>query len=155
MADGSSVLCKESGDITIPIKRKQGPNFKLTLKDVLIVPFLDKRLFSVESLISKENNWVQFSRDSIHSGIKSGPNIRIPITSLQSTALVVINQEKLETPDTQKKKVPEEVIHNRLHRSHGALATIRQENLWEDVEITPSPDLYILQADDNQDCVKK
>ena len=98
MADGSSVLCKEAGDVTIPIKRKGGPNYKLTLKDVLIVPFLDRRLFSVESFLSKGNNWVQFSRDSIHLGIKSGPNIRIPITSVQSTALVVIDKEGSQDP---------------------------------------------------------
>ena len=144
MADGSSVICKEAGQISIPFNRKNGEPFYLVLKDVLIIPSLDRRLFSVNSFLNKGNNWVQFSRGFIQLGIRKGPNIKIPITSLQSSAMVVIDKEK-EKSDTRqrpKKKITSDIIHERFHRGHGAIATIMDEDLWDDVQVTPGQDKF-------------
>ena len=89
LADGSSILCNQMGAIDIPIRSKAKDIGKLILEDVLIVPNLDRRLFSVSSFLSKGNNWVNFTKDQINLGIKHGPTINLPITSLQSNAFVV------------------------------------------------------------------
>ena len=48
----------------------------------------------VNVFLSKDHNWVHFSRHMIKLGIKDGPSIQIPITSLQSNALVVEHNHK-------------------------------------------------------------
>ena len=61
----------------------------LILEEVLIVPNLDRRLFPVHAFLSKGHNWVYFSQTEIQLGIKNGPSINLPVTSLQSNAFVV------------------------------------------------------------------
>ena len=61
----------------------------LRLDNLLIVHSLDRRLFSVNSFLQNGSDWVHFENNSIHLGIKDSPKIRIPITSLQSNALIV------------------------------------------------------------------
>ena len=116
MADGSSIICKEAGEITIPIRTSKSQTYNLKLKEVLIIPNLDRRLFSVNSFLNKGNNWVQFSPEHIELGIRSGPKLRIPITSLQSSAMMVTNPRKkygktsiINSPKTdniKKRKIP-------------------------------------------------
>ena len=151
LADGSSVLCKHMGSISLPISKNNKVIGSLVLEDVLIVPNLDRRLFSVNAFLSKGHNWVHFSRHMIKLGIKDGPSITIPITSLQSNALVVEhnhNQKLKEFPSSSqqnkglknKMKLDTGLLHNRLHRPAGVLATIRAHDLWRDVDITQSID---------------
>ena len=64
LADGSSVICKSSGSIIIPIIKNKMDLGTLKLEDVLIVPNLDRRLFSVNSFLNKGNNWVHFEKES-------------------------------------------------------------------------------------------
>ena len=94
LADGSSVLCKQMGNITMPINKNNRLLGSLILEDVLIVPNLDRRLFSVYVFLSQGHNWVHLSRNTIKLGIKDGPSIIIPIMSLQSNALVVEYNKK-------------------------------------------------------------
>ena len=61
LADGSTVLCNKMGTIHIPIKKHNKHLGTLKLEDVLIVPNLDRRLFSVGSFLAKGNNWVHFT----------------------------------------------------------------------------------------------
>ena len=135
LADGSTVLCKQMGNISIPISKNKKVLGSLILEDVLIVPNLDRRLFSVNAFLSKGHNWVHFSRHTIKLGIKDGPSINIPISSLQSNALVVdhsgIQQSKdfatlpvsLQQLTATKKKTNLDtgLLHARLHRPDGVL----------------------------------
>ena len=73
LADGSSVLCKYMGNISLPVSKNNKVIGSLILEDVLIVPNLDRRLFSVNAFLSKGHNWVHFSRHMIKLGIKDGP----------------------------------------------------------------------------------
>ena len=82
------------GNISLPISKNNKVIGSLILEDVLIVPNLDRRLFSVNAFLSKGHNWVHFSRHMIKLGIKDGPCIQIPITSLQSNTLVVEHNHK-------------------------------------------------------------
>ena len=113
MADGSSVLCREAGHIIIPLSS----NHKLVLKDVLIIPNLDRRLFSVNVFLRRGNNWVRFYQNHIELGIKSGPTIKISNSSLQSSTMVVVdNQTDHNDTDRphKRKKISADIIHNRL-----------------------------------------
>ncbi len=65
LADGSSVHCNQMGNIDIPIKKRNQIIGILRLEDVLIVPTLDRRQFSVNSFLSKGNNRVLFQDDYI------------------------------------------------------------------------------------------
>ena len=145
-ADGSIVICKEMGMIEIPIYQDKILLGTLILDDVLIVPSLDRRLFSVNSFLSKGNNWVHFEKHSITLGLKDGPKVNIPITSLQSNALIVgMRSSKRHINNSQndvskKTKLSTNVIHDRFHRSHGAMATIQAHDLWQDVTVTHGVD---------------
>ena len=156
LSDGSPVLCKHMGNISIPINKNKRILGSLILEDVLIVPNLDRRLFSVNTFLSKGHNWVHFSRHTIKVGIKVGPNINIPITSLQSNALVVDHFKNVKSNEfvispmsppqsiTSKKntKLDTGLLHTRLHRLDGVFATIRAHVLWRDVDITQSIDPF-------------
>ena len=111
---------------------------------MLIVPDLGRRLFSVNSFLASWNNGRHFVNNYIHLGIKDGPKIKIPISSLQSNALIVgnknIRDDKKSTKSNKKIKLSTNVLRDRFHRSDGALATIKAHDLWEDVHITPGND---------------
>ena len=142
LADGSSVHCNQMGNIDIPIKKRKQIIGILRLEDVLIVPTLDRRLFSVNSFLSRGNNRVLFQDNYIELGIKGGPKIKIPITSLQSNAMIVNsqNQQCEEKQNHNKTKINSDIIHNRFHRSYGTIATIKAHDLWEDTYITEGTD---------------
>ena len=66
--------------IDIPIQNGKTISGTLRLDNILVVPSLDRRLFSVNSYLQSSSNYVYFENDSIHLEIKDGPKIRIPIT---------------------------------------------------------------------------
>ena len=80
LADGSSEIYKNSGSINIPINKNKRNLETLKLEDVLIVPSLDWRLFSVSSFLNKGNNWVHFEKNHIELGIYKGPKIKLPLS---------------------------------------------------------------------------
>ena len=130
------------GKIEIPIFHNKRNIGILKLDNVLIVPNLDRRLFSVNSFLASGNNWVHFENNYINLGIKDGPRIKIPISSLQSNALIVRNNKRnhKNEPHYKKVKLSTNVLHDRFHRSDGAMATIKAHDLWQDVQITPGND---------------
>ena len=75
----------------------------LRLDDVLIVPSLDRRLFSVNFFLSKGYRRVLFQDNYVELSIKNGPKIRIPIFSLQSNTMIVntrSNTKRSKTPSS-------------------------------------------------------
>ena len=114
------------GKIDITIKKGRHRIGTLRLDDILIVPSLDRRLFSVNSFLSKGNRRVLFQDNYVELTIKNGPKIRIPITSLQSNIMIVntrSNTERGIIPSNkitqQKVKINTNLIHNRFYRSNG------------------------------------
>ena len=63
LADGSSALCKYMENISLTINKNNKVIGSLILEDVLIVPNMDRRLFSVNAFLSKGHNWVHFSSE--------------------------------------------------------------------------------------------
>ena len=113
LADGSSVICTQSGSIDIPIIKNNKNLGTLILDDVLIVPHLDRRLFSVNSFLSKGNNWVHFEKNHIELGISDGPKIRLPLSSLQSNAFVVESENEYNNNSQNKKlKLSTNTLHD-------------------------------------------
>ena len=77
LADGSSVICKEMGKKYITICNGKVNIGSLRLGNVLIVPDLDRRLFSINSFLESENNWVHFENNYIHLGSKEPRGLSI------------------------------------------------------------------------------
>ena len=104
------------------------------MEDDLIVPNLDRRLFSVNSFLNKGNNWVHFEKNHIELGINDGPRIKHSLSSLQSNAFVVASgnekkRQELWNKEKKKAKISTNILHDRFHRSDGAIATIKAHNL--------------------------
>ena len=155
LADGTKIFCNTIGDIIIPILCTKGSKYVLRLKEVLIIPELDRRLFSVSSFLKQGNSWMSFQSTHIELGMKAGPVIHVPITSLQSIAMVAndettvkvsnitaSNKNEDESVSFKRKRISSDVIHSRFHKTEGVLATINSEGLWEDVLIIPSVDKF-------------
>ena len=70
------------GNINIPIVAKKKELGTLIFEDALIVPNLDRRLFLVNTFLSKGHNWVHFTHDNIKLGIWNSLSIDVSITSL-------------------------------------------------------------------------
>ncbi len=135
LADGSTVICREMGKIDIPITSGKRDIGIIRLDNVLIVPNLDRRLFSVNSFLASGNNWVHFENNYIHLGIKDGPKIKISSSLLQSNELIARNKNKngnqISTLQITHKKVKlsTDILHDRFYRSDGAMATIKAHDL--------------------------
>ena len=150
LADGSKISCNKVGDIVIPMLDNRENRHTLRLKNVLIIPKLDRRLFSVNSFLTQGNCSVNFKADFIELITKSGPKIKIPMSSLLSTVMNFresSTQETTEISNNNKtqlktKKIPSDIIHSRFHKSEGVIATINSETLWEDVRVIPSIDKF-------------
>ena len=80
LADGSSVICKYSGSINIPIIKNKRNLEILKLEDVLTVPNLDRRLFSVNSFLNKGKK--HYEKNQIELGTSEGSSVKLPISSL-------------------------------------------------------------------------
>ena len=68
--------------IDVPIQNGKNILGTLRLDNVLIAPSLDRRLFSVSSILRISNTWVHFENNSINLEIKDGSKVRISIISL-------------------------------------------------------------------------
>ncbi len=89
LAGGSSLYCNQMGNINIHIKKRNHVIRILRLEDVLILPTLARSLFLVKSFLLTGNDRLLFQDDYTELGIRGGPKIRFPITSLQSFAMIV------------------------------------------------------------------
>ena len=123
LVDCSTVICKEMGKVDIPIYKNKKNIGILRLDNVLI------------SFLASGNNWVHFENNFIHLGIKDGPKIEIPFWSLLSNALIVNNKKERKSNETNKAnikklKLSTNLLHDRFHRSDGAMATIKAHDLW-------------------------
>ena len=86
---GSSVYDNQPGKVDIPIKKLNQIIRILRLEHVLIVPTLDIRLFSVNSLLSRGNHIVLSQDDYIELGFRGRLKIKLSKRSLQSNAMIV------------------------------------------------------------------
>ena len=115
------------------------------MDNVLIVPNLDRRLFSVNFFLASGNNWVHFENNYNHLGTKDGPKIEKLFSSLLSNVLIFNNKKERKSNENnnaniKKLKLSTNLIHDRFHRSDGAIATIKAHDLWQDVHVISGND---------------
>ncbi len=98
-ADGSSVIWKHSRSITIQINSNKKNLGILKPDDVLIVPNLGRKLFSVRVFLSEENNWVHFEKNRIDLGFYEEPRVRLLL--FYQIILLLITATKNKSHDIQ------------------------------------------------------
>ena len=74
-----------------------------------------------------------------------GQKIETPFLSLLSNALIVNNKKGRKSNEKNKEnikklKLSTNILHDRFHRSDGAMATIKAHDLWQDVHIISGND---------------
>ena len=121
------------------------------LPHVLLIPHLDRRLFSVPSFTSVNNNTVTFSHGKLelhYSGFTSDIGIpaRIKTTALpalthhvdpiSTTNLVSTNS----SPTLPIVRVPTEILHQRLGTHNAPILLASKHSLWSDTKATLSGD---------------
>ena len=92
---------------------------------------LDGTIFSMSSFLKKANNWIHLHRQNIQSGIQDGPPFKNYIIVLQYNSIVV---DIADDPNTSVwTKISTNFINSRFHTSYGAIGTITDHDLWNDV----------------------
>ena len=126
LADGTYTTCTHQGETTLNFTDDLGIQRLLHLQKVLIVPDLDKRLFSVTPFNTIYGNKITFSIHGVLLQFPNGTTLTLPPPKLISTACVM----KTSKPS----KVNINVLHDRLgHRSINGLLTASDHGVWSDV----------------------
>ena len=151
MADRSELQCTEQGICTMRLTDTTVKSRMVLLPRVLLIPHLERRLFSVPSFISVNNNTVTFSHGKLelhYSGFTSDIGIpaRIKTTALpalthhvepiSTTNLVLANS----SPTLPIVRVPTEILHQRLGTQNAPILLASKHSLWSDTKATLSGD---------------
>jgi transposase InsO family protein len=156
VADGHIIKCSTTGDVPIKMQDDDGEEFTATLKDIMYVPGLSRRLFSITKFarhghmaVIKDNGiTLYFEPNSTAvtlSALAGGNNLAADIRVHQQNA---ISGEFHATPSARqrdhtnnKKRLSLELLHNRLgHRKCRTLLAAGEHNLWADVTVRMSPE---------------
>ena len=89
LADGTHTNCTHQGEATINFTDELGFKKLLHLKKVLIVPDLDKHLFSVTQFSNIHGNKIMFSIHGVLLQFPSGTTLTLPPPQLVSTACLI------------------------------------------------------------------
>ncbi len=155
VADGHIIKCSTTGDVIIRMQDDNGSNFTATLKDVMYIPGLSRRLFSItkfahhghKALIQDNGIILYFEPHAAAVTLSplSGTNtvaadIRVHTSSYNEEHHSVPSARHREHT-TNKKQLSIELLHTRLgHRKCRTLLAASEHNLWEDVTIRMSPE---------------
>ena len=130
LADGTYTTCTHQGEATLNFTDDLGLQRLLHLQKVLIVPDLDKRLFSVTQFSTIYGNKITFSIHGVLLQFPTGTTLTLPPPKLVSTACVMRTSKPF--------KVNINVLHDRLgHRSINGLLTASDHGVWADVVAQP------------------
>ena len=130
LADGTHTNCTHQGEATIQFTDDLGIKQLLHLQKVLIVPDLDKRLFSVTQFSNVHGNKITFSIHGVLLQFPTGTTLTLPPPQLVSTACLIRTSKP--------SKININTLHNRLgHRSIHGILTASDHNVWADVVAQP------------------
>ena len=139
VADGFTVPAKISGTILLHVLNDNGENIHLKLENVLHVPDLARRLFSLMSLIEQDHHVMlskQHGVQILFHGETSKITLPMPNYHLFASASSDKNPELTPTTDVKKKKVDLDLLYKRMGcRSIKTLLSSNQAGIWKDVEI--------------------
>jgi len=151
VVDGHLIRCSITGNIQIYMQDDTGIPFQATLSEVMYVPGLSRRLFSVTQFAQHGHRAiVQNQGTTLLFGPRKLP-VTIPYHTLgrrMASNLTVITPDSENTDSTyhsiptyrnkdqNKKRLPLELRHSRLgHRKCRTLLAASEHNLWEDTTI--------------------
>ena len=146
VANGNIVKAPKKGTVKIKITDvKTNNTYSILLEDVLLVPGLSRRLFSVNQW-TKSGGAINFNgetcrmsyKDTSNPNIKFSMNLNAPFSPKDSANCLVSP-----TANTAKVQIPSNLLHKRLgHRSIQALGVASDNNFWEDAKLTPDYDPF-------------
>jgi hypothetical protein len=163
VADGHIIRCPATGKIRISMLDDNGNPLEVKLQDVMYVPGLSRRLFSITRFV-RHGHHATFTKGT--TILKFAPSwavvslvnhIRAAAFAADSTVIA-----KKEIPNTyheipayrnanvptRHKRLPLELIHVRLgHRKCRTLLSANEHRLWKDVTIRMSPENGCLSCD--------
>ena len=145
VADGHNGPAEFSGTVIIKTKNDAGENITLRLIDVLHVPNLERRLFSLMSLID-QNHDVELSEQNgvqIYLHSKRFPiSINMPNYHLFASSARTKRNTQTILASTTKTNVQLELLYMRTGcRNIKTLLSVNQENLLQDVNIIINNDI--------------
>jgi uncharacterized protein YdcH (DUF465 family) len=148
VADGHMIKCSVTGKIRISMQDDNGSWLNATLSEVMYVPGLSRRLFSVTQFAQHGHRAIiQQHGTTLLFGTRRAP-VTIPYQNCGKTMasnLSIVNQSEESTyhkvptycnKDPHKTHVPLELLLHRLgHRKCWTLLAANEHNLWEDSTI--------------------
>ncbi len=155
VANGHIIKCSTTGDVKIRMQDDNCSNFTATLKDVMYVPGLSRRLFSITKFACHGHKaLIQDNGIILYFEPHAAAVTLSPLSGTNSMAAGIrvhtstFNEEYHSVPSarhrehtTNKKRLSLELLHTRLgHRKCRTLLAASEHNLWEDVTIRMSPE---------------
>ena len=142
LADGSTCTSEEEGQCLLDIQGSDGKQHKLLLMRVLIVPGLDRRLFSVPTFTEYEGNSINFQNNGIT--VKMG-NVSMCVPTSKVGPLLAFHLSVANNAS----KLPRrcgtnlEVLHQRLgHRAITTILAASNNKIWGDQYAIAGSDQY-------------
>jgi transposase InsO family protein len=151
VADGHIIKCTTTGKIAVDMLDDEGIRVQAVLENVMYVPGLTQRLFSITDFVNNGNT-ATFEKNALR--LYFGKR-KIPVTIQMSNGRVsaMPAQSKLQEKKVQftsspsatkpKKRIRAELLHDRLgHRSTKTILAGSTHEVWSDVvaELTPDQD---------------
>ncbi len=148
VADGQIIRCSTTGNIQINMHDDNGNTLNATLSDVMYLPGLNRRLFSVTqfaqhghcTIVQQHGTTLLFGLCHLPVTIPHHSNGKTIASNLSVTKSTTNANEPLYhripaycNKDQDKKRLPLELLHQRLgHRKCHTLLAASEYNLWED-----------------------
>ena len=143
VADGHHVTAKQKVSVRIQMFGNSGKTFFATLYNVLLVPDLCDRLFSLDTLMNAGHKCI-FHKGfcTVYFGAKEDNAVTLPHSAVRKYAFMGKGME-ISKKNPKRKKIALELMHQRLgHRSTRSLIAGDTVNVWEDAELKIDPDPF-------------
>ncbi len=154
VADGHIINCSSTGKIIIQMYDDDGVQFSATLTDVMYVPGLSRRLFSITkfarhghyAIVKHNATTLYFDGANGHPvtilAHNNGNTMASDISVISTTAdMENIPSSRNRDHSTNRKRISLELLHRRLgHRKCRTLLAASNHQLWEDTAIRMSPE---------------
>jgi transposase InsO family protein len=150
VADGHIIKCSVTGKINVDMLDDEGKRVQAVLDNVMYVPGLTQRLFSITNFVNNGNK-ASFERNALklYFGDRSVP-VTIQMMNGRVSAMPAkknseanqANDKSLPRKSKPKKRVRTELLHKRLgHRYTTTILAASEHEVWADVEAQLTPDV--------------
>ena len=145
VADGFAVSAPSSGTVIIDVVTDQNDDIKIRIHNVLYVPGLAQRLFSLMSLIEEGHNLTLSNKKGImfNFGKHVTVTMKLPNNHLFASQAVAERKViKLRKTERNNKEIGLDLFYKRLgHRSIKTFLSANKDDIWDNTEIKLQNDL--------------